>query len=241
MRPFARLLLIAATLLSPAWLHAQTATGPGPAGHWEGTIKMEQDLRVTVDLARNPAGAWIGSLSVPGTTTTDMPLTGLVVEGTRVRFSAAVPMPASFDATLSSDAQRLSRTASSALGSTTFQTTRKGAANVSVPIRSSPWSKEFEGAWEGALDAGGKALRIGLKLSHGADGIATATLISIDQGAQEIPITTVTIKDTQLQVESRAVSGTYKGMLGANGEIAGEWSQGGVSVRLSFKRAPDAK
>ena len=71
--------------------------------------------------------------------------------------------------------------------------------------------------------------------------LATATLISIDQGAQEIPITTVTTKDKQLQVESRAVSGTYKGMLGATGEIAGEWSHGGVSVPLSFKRAPDTK
>ena len=182
MHPFARLIIVA-TLLSPAArLHAQTASGP--AGHWEGTIKMEQDLRVTIDLApaKSPAAGWVGSMSIPGTTTADVPLTGISVEGTRVRFAAAVPMPASFDATLSSDAQSLSGTASSALGSTTFQTSRTGAANVSVPTPSSQSSKEFDGAWAGALDVGGQALRIGLKLSHGADGIATATLVSIDQG-----------------------------------------------------------
>jgi hypothetical protein len=33
------------------------------------------------------------------------------------------------------------------------------------------------------------------------------------------------------------VSGKYSGTLGANGEIAGEWSQGQRTVPLTFKRA----
>jgi hypothetical protein len=98
-------------------------------------------------------------------------------------------------------------------------------------------SKEFDGVWEGALAEDGKTLRVRLKLTPGADGLATASLTSVDQGSQEIPVTTVTIEGQQLQVEARGVSGIYKGTLGANGEIAGEWSQGPNHLPLRFHRA----
>ncbi|MBZ5626700.1 MAG: hypothetical protein LAQ69_49680 [Acidobacteriia bacterium] len=74
-----------------------------------------------------------------------------------------------------------------------------------------------------------------------AGGTATATLIAVDQGNLEIPVSTVTIKDKQLQLEARAVSGTYRGTLGESGDIAGEWSQGPTRVPLTFKRASEAK
>jgi hypothetical protein len=106
-----------------------------------------------------------------------------------------------------------------------------------VPPPSSVLSKEFEGAWEGVLDAGGRTRHIGLKMGAAADGTATATLIAVDQGNTEIPVTTVTIKDKQLQLEVRTVSGTYSGTLGASGEISGEWAQGPGHFPLTFKRA----
>ena len=106
---------------------------------------------------------------------------------------------------------------------------------MKVPPPSSALSKEFEGTWEGTLDDGGKLLRVVLKLSAAADGIATATLISVDQGNKEIPATTVTIKEKQLQLEARAVSGTYSGTLGANGAIAGVWAQRTNRLPLTFK------
>jgi hypothetical protein len=81
-----------------------------------------------------------------------------------------------------------------------------------------------------------------LKLAPAADGTASATLIAVDQGNVEIPVTTVTIKDKQLQLEVRTVSGTYSGALGGNGEISGEWSQGPGRFPLTFKRvAPETK
>ena len=82
----------------------------------------------------------------------------------------------------------------------------------------------------------GKVRRVGLKLWPTADGTATATLIAVEQGNLEIPVTTVTIKGKELHLEARAVSGTYRGTLGAGGEIAGEWSEGPNHVPLTFKR-----
>jgi hypothetical protein len=85
------------------------------------------------------------------------------------------------------------------------------------------------------LEAGGKSRRIGLKILAAADGTANAVLIVIEQGNLEIPVGTVTIRDKELQLAAPAVSGTYRGTF-ANGEIAGEWTQGGNHVALVFKK-----
>jgi hypothetical protein len=214
---------------------AQTA--PNAAGHWQGKIQIpDHELGFTVDLAQNAKGAWIGSVSVLGSTSIDVPLGKVAVENSTVRFSAGLPQPSSFEGRLSGDGATLSGTASSAAGEAPFQLTRAGEANVKVPPPSSVLSKEFEGAWEGALDAAGKVRRVGLKLSASADGAATAVLIVIDQQNLEIPVSTVTIRDKELQLDARAVSGAYRGTL-AGGEIAGEWTQGPSRVPLVFKRA----
>lgn len=228
-------LLAAALIITVAGL-AQT-TSP-PAGHWQGTVEISshEPLGITVDLARNPKGAWIGSMSVPGTSSIDVPLTDLTVDGAAVRFNASLPELASFDGRLSANGGSLSGTASNDAGSAPFQLTRKGEPDVKVPPPSSRLSKEFEGMWEGTLDAGGKTRWVGLKLAPAPDGTAIATLI--DQAYLKIPVTTVTINARQLQLESRAISGSYRGTLGANGEIAGEWSQGPTHSPLTFKHVP---
>jgi hypothetical protein len=175
-------------------------------------------------------------MSVLGSTAVDVPLGNLTVEETVVRFTASLPEHTAFDGRLSADASSLSGTVSSAAGEAPFQLTRNGEANVKVPPPSSALSKEFEGTWEGTLDVGGKVRRARLKLSPAADGTATATLISVDKGNLEIPVTTVTLKGKELHLEARAVSGTYRGTLGASGEIAGEWSEGPNHFPLTFKR-----
>lgn len=226
---------------------AQTAAKA--AGHWEGAIQMSnpetgktRDLGIAVDIAKSSSGEWIGSMSVLGSTAIDVPLSSIILDNTAVRFTARLPEDAAFDGQLSGDANRLSGTASSAAGQAPFQMTRIGEANVKVPPPSSTLSKEFEGTWEGTIEAGGKARRVVLKLSPTPNGIATATLISVDKGNLEIPFTTVTIQDKHLQLEARSVSGKYQGKLAATGEIAGEWTEGSTRLPLTFKRGlSDAK
>jgi hypothetical protein len=211
----------------------QAQTAPKATGHWQGKIEIpDHELAITVDIARSPKGVWIGSMSVLGSSAVDVPLSSITVEDTAVRFTADLPDKASFDGHLSADGGSLSGTAASAAGEAPFQLMRDGEANVKVPPPSSKLSKEFDGTWEATLDAGGQVRRVGLKLSPAADGTATATLT----GKQEIPVTTVTIKDKELQLEARAVSGTYRGTLGAGGDIAGEWAQGPNRFPLTFKR-----
>ena len=52
------------------------------------------------------------------------------------------------------------------------RTDSSDAANKLLLARVKPIAKEFEGEWEGAIDAGGQRLRLLIKLTNGADGLA---------------------------------------------------------------------
>lgn len=236
-RSLLRLTFAAAIVVPCSSAPAQSA--PNAAGHWEGKVLFgNPPLPVTVDLSKNAAGAWIGAFSIPGSTTVDVPLANIVIDSAGVRFTLAIPDNPSFEGTISADGKSFSGSAANSQGSARFDMTRAGEAHVNLPIPSSALSAEFEGRWEGAIDVGGQQRRIGLRFARAADGTAAGTLVAIDQGGQEFPITTTTITGKEIQFELRSLSGSYHGTLGASGEIAGEWSQGGQKVPLTFKRPP---
>lgn len=223
-------------LLSAFSLRAQTL--PDVSGHWEGKIQIpNHELSVTVDVARSPSGVWIGSVSVPPSSI-DVPLTDIAVDGGAVRFAAGLPGKTTFDGSLSPDARVVSGTVSNAEGGVPFQLARNGDANVKVPPASSRLTKDLEGTWQGALDADGTSKRVLMKLSAAPDGTAIATLVAVDQGNVEIPVTTVTVQDKQLQLDVRAVSGSYRGTIGPGGEISGEWTERSVRLPLTFRHEP---
>ena len=97
------------------------------------------------------------------------------------------------------------------------------------------------GDWSGTLTAGPAQLRLLLHITAGKDGALSGTLDSIDQGANGIPINSVTLKDGKLALTVDAVHGTYEGNVNKEAtEITGTWSQG-QPLELNFKRAePEA-
>ena len=221
---------------------ALAQTDSKAAGHWQGKIQLpDREIPVAVDLTKNPKGEWIGSISVPGTPLNDVPLVNVAIAGTAVKFAADLGERAQFNGDVSADGASISGKASNSNGEAPFQMQRSGEANVKVPSASSALPKEFEGSWEGTINAGGQTLRVRLKLAPGADGSAAGTLTSLDQGNAEFPVTTVTIQGKQLKLDVRNVGGSYDGTLGANGEIAGNWSQGGGTIPLAFKRPAAGK
>jgi pimeloyl-ACP methyl ester carboxylesterase len=72
------------------------------AGHWEGEIQLPNagQLQVMVDLTRE-GDAWKGDIDIPAQGAKDVPLTGISVEGSKVKFSiSGVPGNPTFDGTL---------------------------------------------------------------------------------------------------------------------------------------------
>jgi dienelactone hydrolase len=97
-------------------------------------------------------------------------------------------------------------------------------------------AQNIAGDWQGTLKAGGAELRLVLHVAKNADGSLKATLDSVDQGANGIPVTSISLKDSKLNFTVDAVHGTYEGKVTSDGnEISGTWTQG-QALPLSFKR-----
>jgi hypothetical protein len=234
--------ILAGVLLIALTSAALAENAASPAGHWEGKLQIpNREATLTVDLTRTEKGGWIGCLSLPDSQVSNVPLSQISVEGTTLRFKAAMIGDPSFEAKVSSDGATISGTATNPQGEVPFQLKRTGEANVTLPPASTRLPKEFSGAWEGAVEAGGRTREISLKLSATADGIAAATLISRERNL-EIPVTAITVKDKQLALDIRGIAAVYRGTLDAKGEITGEWTQAGKPYPLTFKRTTaDAK
>jgi len=96
---------------------------------------------------------------------------------------------------------------------------------------------QVAGDWKGTLSAGGAELRLILHVTAAKDGSLTATLDSVDQGAYGIPVTTVTLKDSKLDLTVDSVHGSYTGTVNKDAsEIDGTWTQG-QPIDLNFHRS----
>lgn len=98
-------------------------------------------------------------------------------------------------------------------------------------------SKSIAGDWNGELNAQGTKLRLVLHVKKNPDGTLAATIDSLDQNANGIPVSTVSQKGNDVKLELSGLSASYQGKLNSAGtEITGEWKQGGT-MPLIFKRA----
>ena len=97
-------------------------------------------------------------------------------------------------------------------------------------------AQDISGDWNGTLKVNGGELRLVLRITKNADGSLKATLDSIDQGANGIPVTSATLKDSHLNLKVDAVNGTYEGKVNpAATSIDGTWTQG-APLELNFHR-----
>jgi hypothetical protein len=111
---------------------------------------------------------------------------------------------------------------------------KHSASPAAAPAAAPP---SIAGDWSGTLTVGPGQLRLILHLTAAKDGSLTATLDSIDQGANGIPVTSATLTGSKLNLTVDAVHGTYEGTVNKDAsEIAGTWNQG-QPLDLTFKRA----
>jgi len=212
------------------------------SGHWEGAIQSpQQEIAIHIDLAQNPKGEWTGSIDIPPQHLKGFPLSGVAVKGNSVMFAMnGVPGEPKFDGKVSADGKTISGAFTQGEADLTFSLKRTGEAVIETPAKSTAVSKEMEGAWEGALDVNGNQLRLKLKMANQADGTASGSIVSVDQGGGEIPITTITQKGSNLKLELKTIGGAYDGDLRA-GTLVGHWTQGGGTLPLTFKRPQEDK
>jgi uncharacterized protein len=101
-------------------------------------------------------------------------------------------------------------------------------------------AQNIAGDWQGTLKAGAAELRLVLHIVRNSDGSYKATLDSVDQGANGIPVTAISLKDAKLNLTVDAVHGAYDGKLSGDANtIEGTWTQG-QALPLTFTRSAAA-
>jgi len=225
-----------AFLVGSGQVASAQSTPPG-SGHWEGAVTVQgKDLRVEIDLVARTAEKWEGALAFPDMNARGLVLTSIAVRGEAVTFAVkGAPGDPTFKGTLSKDAKTLAGDFTQGPVVGTFTLSWKGEAKLEAPPKNAALGKDFEGTWEGALEVNGIRLRLTLTLAN-VDGAATGTLISLDQGNAEIPLSVIEQTNAHLKFTVPAVGGSYDGDL-KDGQLAGTWTQGPGSTPLSFKKA----
>ena len=97
-------------------------------------------------------------------------------------------------------------------------------------------SPDVAGDWQGTLNTGMGELRLVLHITKAPDGALKATLDSVDQNANGIPVDSVVLKSSRLNLNIGAVHGTYEGTVSPDAQtISGTWTQN-TPLKLDFKR-----
>ncbi|MGI8788807.1 MAG: alpha/beta hydrolase family protein [Pyrinomonadaceae bacterium] len=100
-------------------------------------------------------------------------------------------------------------------------------------------NSNLEGNWSGAIEVSGIKLRLVLKIVKTGDAYM-AKLDSIDQGAKDLPIDSITRKDKTITFSAAKFGMSYEGTLNEKAdEINGILKQGAGTLPLNFKRAAE--
>ncbi len=101
-------------------------------------------------------------------------------------------------------------------------------------------SASIAGDWNGTLEVLGQKLRLVLRIKKNADGKLTGTLDSLDQGANDIPVSHVEQAGEDVKLELSGIAAAFQGKLNATGtEITGAWKQSGGTLPVVFSRAAE--
>ena len=108
-------------------------------------------------------------------------------------------------------------------------------------------SQDIVGTWQGTLHiaAAGQRpevnLRLVFKISKADNGGLNGTWYSIDQGAQGIPMATITFQNGLLKFKSSMIERGYEGKMSEDGKsITGTWMEGTTPIMMLLDRAtPD--
>jgi hypothetical protein len=212
------------------------------AGRWEGKIQIpERELKLIVDLAQDNAGAWSGSIIIPGLNVKGATLADITLKGSDISFTIKSVL-ASPDSGLVKLTGRLTGDTTVAGNflqggnSAPFTLQKIGPPQVERATRSTALGKELEGEWKGEYELFGYKRQVTLKLASHQDEGATAEFVVVGKRINNLPVDLVTQEGDFLTVDSHETGLSYEGRL-RKGELAGAIVQAGIETPLVLHRA----
>ena len=111
---------------------------------------------------------------------------------------------------------------------------------LAMPVSAQNVNASIDGKWLATLEFSGSKVRLVLKVTKTGEGF-TAKFDSIDQGASDLPIDSITLQGNSVKFSASQFGMIYEGILNEkDGEISGTFKQGTGSTELVFKRINEA-
>ena len=99
-------------------------------------------------------------------------------------------------------------------------------------------TQDIRGYWKTSFEpVPGMVMRVGVKIGRLPDGTFRAEMDMIDQGAKDIPASTVTYTKPVAKMEWKQFQSSIDASLSDDGQsLAGEWKQGGQTKKVKLER-----
>lgn len=237
----------------PAGLKPNDATKPAAsiAGYWSGELNVPGNaFRLGFEILPAEGTKFKATMDSFDQGLRDWPAT-VTQNGGKVVLEVDLKQSglAKFDGQLSGDGQQL--TGNWRQGPATLPLTLKhgdratAVSNATRPVTLS--SEELEqnkaaasklkGRWEGALNVGGKELRLEFNVTPNADGTCSTTMKSLDQGGAAVPVKQTLLDKGEVTFSLPGIQGKYVGICDPDGKIMdGTWTQGRTKLSLTLEK-----
>ena len=217
----------------------------GPAdlqGAWEGALQVQTvKLRLVLKIQQAPDGSCTATMDSVDQGAAGIPVRSLTLSNDTVHADLG-QLRAAYDARLNAAATEMTgqwRQAGQSFPLVLKRTATPSAIATSLPTNAyAPRADApLQGYWRGTLNADGTPLRLAFQITADAPGKYRGSLNSIDQGAKNIPATTVEFADGTARIAVDSIDGEYQGTLKNDAELDGRWLQGGKEFRLTLQRS----
>lgn len=205
------------------------------AGDWTGALDVGgTQLHLVMHITKSAGGALAATLDSVDQNALGIPVKSVKVESGKLTLDIPA-IRGSYAGTVSDDAKTINGTWTQGT-SLPLNFTRSPAKVETKPVAPS----DIDGAWSGDLDTGGPKLRLVFHVMNTANGLK-GSLDSVDQGANGIPVATVTRNGSSIKFDIPVIGGTYEAKISEDlSRMEGTWSQGGHSLPLTLNRLKKA-
>ncbi len=207
------------------------------AGDWNGALSVNgAELRLVLHITKNPDGTFKSTLDSIDQNAKGIPVTATTLKNSSLSLRVDA-VSGSYVGKLSADAKEIAGTWTQGAG---LPLTFHRGAIAEKPAPKQAKASDIDGDWIGTLDTGMGKLRLALHITNTDQGL-TATMDSLDQGANGIPVTSISRNGSTLKLEMKGIGGAYDGTIGADlSAFTGTWTQFGKSWPLEFNRVKHA-
>jgi len=229
-----KVVMITAIIISTAPI----APAKSVAGDWLGTLKPlpGAELRLVLHITEGGDGSLKATLDSVDQAVNGIPVTSITLKDSKLNLTLE-SIHGTYQGTVNPDATEITGTWSQ------VQPLPLDFKRMTTPIKTEhkpAKPSDIDGAWMGTLDTGAVKLRLVFHITNTEDGLI-ATMDSLDQKVNGVPVTVVTRTGSSLKLELKQIGGVFEGKISNDlATIEGTWTQSSGSLPLVLKRSPSA-